>query len=417
MKRGIIFILAISLTVMMVGLSTPILSRSVSESHLSRKYIASTQAFWLAEAGLQRGCYELNNGGDTCVGWTDDNGDKTKTESLGSTGDYTVEIYNPLSDNPTITAVGYAPDISSSSRMEKIIDAVLGIVGVPPFKYAAFGKTYLSMQGSPVTDSYDSCIGAYGGGNLGSNGAIGTNGNYDGAITLGGHAIVNGDASTGSGGSVVIGPSATLNGSTDDQANENLPSVKVPQDLKTLSSSGGYTSIGNPVISGGDYKYSSFSVSNNEILTIDGDVRLYLTETSTNALTVSGNAQIVISSGASLTIYTDGPCYFAGNGVVNESYLPEKFKVLSTYSGPGTGLTIIGDNDTYGGFYAPDAEVELSGNGDLYGSLIGDVVLIKGDGNIHYDECLGQTTQIPGVGDYVVQSWQDKSNPYPIVTP
>ncbi|MFH1767729.1 MAG: hypothetical protein ABH858_01025 [Candidatus Omnitrophota bacterium] len=414
-KKAAAIVLTFFVVIILTILSGPIFSNTLSENNLAKRHLQNAQSFWLAEAGAQRGLWELNNGDGTWTGWTDVSGTKIKTETLGAIGDYTVEIADP-GGSPIVTATGHVPDVSSSSRVERAVEVVAGGGSVTPFSYAAFGGTALVMSGNGHTDSYDSSLGPYGGANVGGNGDVGTNGGVAGAISLSGNATVNGDAATGEGGTVNISGNAKVNGVTTDGCDEQFPSITVPASLTSLSSLGNYSLGGNnnATLTGSDYKYISLSVSGNADLTISGTVNIYLTSTA-NALSTSGNGKIIITSGAKLNIYSDGLCSISGNGIANQTSIPENLVINSTYGG-NNGITISGNGDMYGAIYAPGTKVTVSGNGDIYGSVVADSVSITGNGDVHYDESLADVSPSGGGGSpYTVQSWAETKNPYILI--
>lgn len=403
-KKSIALILSLMVIIVLAALSASIFSISISDNNRTNRYVKSTQAFWLAEAGAQKALWELNYGGGIWTGWSDVSGSKLISVNLG-TGYYAVTVNDPAG-NPVITVIGH----DSKYGIERKIEVTVTTQTNSPFTYAGFGKKSLAIHGNGETDSYDSSLGAYGGSNIGYNGDVGTNGTSSGAISLSGNATVNGDAGTGLGGTVSLIGGASITGTTSDTTNETLSSVTIPSSLSSLAGSGSYTVSGSQTLTSGDYKYSSISISGNDQLTLQGTVNLYLTS-STNAFSTSGNGQLIIDSGAQVTIYTDGKVSLAGNGVVNNTSLPQNFLLYSTYSGHN-GITISGNGDLYGAIYAPNAEIEVTGNGDSFGSLIGNTITITGNGDIHYDEALqnvGSTSTT-----YASGNWKEQENPYPL---
>lgn len=412
-KKSVALILGFIAIITLICFSSVILSRSVTESNLTKRYTESTQAFWLAEAGIQRAIWELNNGGGTWSGWTDTGGNKSITVSL-STGDFSVTVTNPASASPSVESRGHIPNIGTN-RIERDLDIVLGSETISPFSYAGFGKTSVTMSGNGETDSYNSGVGAYGGSNVGTNGDIGTNGIAAGVINLSGNSSINGDANTGAGGTVTLSGNAEVNGTTDDSCSENFSSVTVPSSLSGLSSSGSYSlgSNNTAALNAGDYKFSSMAISGNAILTLSGTINIYFTESSSDALKITGNGKIIVASGATINVYTNGKCDLSGNGVVNNTSLPENFLIYSTYSGSADGVKITGNGNFYGAIYAPDTQIKVTGNGDVYGALVGSTLTVTGNGDIHYDEAL-QDVGSAGSSNYSVGTWREKYNPYPL---
>lgn len=388
-KRGMALILGFTVIVVLTVLGLAIISRSISENNITKRFISSTRAFWLAEAGVQRAFWELSyNSCQGCTQFTNNIctnnpctdcstcGDKCITGSLLQAGvcDYYVLLN---SSNSSITSTGYFPSRTALDRMARTIR----VSGEYLFNYAVFGRQSVSISGNASTDSYDSSKGNYGGSNKGANGDVGTNGATPGAITLSGGAKVYGDAITGPGGTVSISGGAQVvpPGTITDQNNVNLPAVVVPSALQGLS-----PETYNGTISPGDHKYSSIAISGSESLNISSSTKIYLT--GSQSLNISGSGGLNIASGAQVTIYTDGGINISSSGIVNQSRIPTNLILYGTPSCHS--ITLSGSGDFYGAIYAPDASISKSGSSLVYGALIGNQVSIPGSGDLHYDENL-----------------------------
>jgi hypothetical protein len=103
---------------------------------------------------------------------------------------------------------------------------------------------------------------------------------------------------------------------------------------------------------------------------------------------ITGQSQIVVYSGASLTFYVDKYANIAGNGIVNQNQLPSTLMIYGTANAEE--IQIAGNGAFYGVVHAPTANVTIAGNGGLYGAAIGKRLSTSGNGAVHYDECLGK---------------------------
>jgi hypothetical protein len=135
---------------------------------------------------------------------------------------------------------------------------------------------------------------------------------------------------------------------------------------------------------------SSLTLSAQSVLVIEGDVILEVTD-----IEITGQSQIVISKGASLTLYIDKSANTAGQGIVNQNQLPSTVTIYGTANAEE--IQIAGQGDFYGTVYAPTANVTIAGNGALSGAAIGKTLTTAGNGAVHYDECLGNRTY--NIGD------------------
>ncbi|MDD3297165.1 MAG: hypothetical protein PHU64_07420 [Candidatus Omnitrophica bacterium] len=403
-RKAVALILSCVVSVVLAILGLAILSGSIAENNMSQRNLQFTQAFWLAEAGLQKALYSLNE--DNWQGWQDTSGDKSLEQALGS-GTYNVEISNISGGQPQIIAIGLV------GQIQRVVEASLTEVSPLVFTHAAFGKTSLTMTGNSATDSYDSSLGAYGISNRTLNGDVGTNGSSVGAVSLAGNASVGGDVQTGAGGTVEVSGNAAISGDVSDESEKEIPSVEIPSSLSSLVSLGSYSVSANSTetLISGDYKFSSFTVSGNGRVVLEGSVNLYLTSTS-EALKISGNGNVVVSPGADVKIYTEGKVLISGNGISNSTNLPEKLILYSTYSDTGEGVKISGNGDFFGAVYAPSASIKVSGNGDVFGAILGDEALVTGNGNVHYDEALGRLNT--GSCRYSVEEWKESEGTYVI---
>jgi hypothetical protein len=404
-KKSFALILSLILVAALTILGVAIISRSISENSIAQNNLGATRAFWLAEAGLQRALWSLNH--NDWTGWSGDSVNKNILIALATGGEYYVEVSGIGGNSVTITSYGDVPQRSDANVVERAINCLAQRHS--EFSYATFGRNSVTLSGNAYTDSYDSANGSYGAGNRGSNGDVGTNGTTAGAISASGNARINGDAGTGIGGTVVLNGNASVTGTITSNTNVNLAQVSVPGSLSGLSSSGAINVSGNnsQTISGGNYKYSSISVSGNGRLTISGNADIYITSTN-NALNISGNGRLIIT--ASVKVYVDGRCVISGNGVVNNTQLPQNFLLYGASTSDN--IQISGNGNFYGAIYAPDADVSVTGNGATYGSIVGRTAMFSGNGGMHYDEALARMNS---GGNYNVTSWKEQHNPYELI--
>lgn len=142
-KRGAALIICFMLITVLAILSTAILSASISENTFTKKYLESTQAFWLAEAGVNKALNTLrSNYGTTAV-------DNT---ALG-VGGYSALIAANGDGTRTITAHGFVP-FNSPFRQERILEVKMNKLSiVPPNFYdnALYSASNVTINGT----SYD----------------------------------------------------------------------------------------------------------------------------------------------------------------------------------------------------------------------------------------------------------------------
>ncbi len=159
---------------------------------------------------------------------------------------------------------------------------------------------------------------------------------------------------------------------------------------------------GDAPASDGKYYYTASSISvaggNNNPKNVNitsGDVILKVT----GDISFSGQSSLNISTGASLEVFAAQNVDLTGNGVANGTNTtssstvqsPIKFKLWGT--GVASGSTpytvkVAGNGVLSGVVYAPAANVQINGNGDILGSVVGNNITLVGNAAFHYDESL-----------------------------
>jgi hypothetical protein len=374
----------------MLGLASIYMATLQSETQ--EKQILSQQAFWLAEAGIQKAIWNL------------DHGSNTTPETLYPTEHYSVKVTGFGTPNPTVTSIGCVTDDKGNSTFSscdpkdtnniniKLIAARQIQVTTKPeslFTHALFADKSINMFSSVKVD-----------------GDVGTD---TGNIALNSAVTVNGDVSTGPNGTIQKDGSSPINGSTDHNNNVSIPPVIVPPSLSSLTNLGpiNISSGGSQTIASGNYHYSSISINSSAKLTINGTVNLYLSSVS-NALSITSSSQLVVSPGAQLTLYVDGPVNLASSTAVNNvSKIPANFLLYSTYSSkPGSyGVTISSAGDFYGAIYAPDTDVQLFSSVHFYGALVAQDLKVYSSVDIHYDASLAL---VGSSFAYAPKTWQEQ---------
>ncbi len=404
-------IIAFLVILVLTALGAAILMRGANERKVSMRSANSTSAMWVAEAGLNKVLYEYNT--NNCAGMVNETsgvacssctscgtGNKKVSATLATYGDYDATLD---STNTTAQTTGYVPSRSSASKIQRRIQATIGRPQI--FDHGIFAQGQVTLSNNALVDSFDSSVGNYGGANILSNGNVGTNGTSAGIININNNATVQGNLSTGVGGTVIMDNGSTVSGTTTHTNSVALPAVVVPSSLTSLSSGGTY-SLGNNAtgtLNSGDYKYTKLDLHNNAILNINGNVRLYLT--GATALTTQNNVNINIASGANLTLYVDGVLSADNNVLFNSaSHLPSKFNIYSTYTG-SNGVVISNNGTTYAGIYAPQTNITLSNNDAFYGAVVGKTVNLSNNGEVHYDQALA-TLSNP-FENAITSNWQE----------
>ena len=154
------------------------------------------------------------------------------------------------------------------------------------------------------------------------------------------------------------------------------------------------------------WRISSITLQAKETLTIHGDVTLILTTgPNTEAISVTGNAQIIIPDGSSLTVYTAANVNIAGNGLANGNVQPISCQIYGVSTSPGgQEFDLTGNGSLIGVVYAPNGNVKISGNGDVMGSIIANKITLAGNAAFHYDESL---TERESNQPFAIAKWRE----------
>jgi Tfp pilus assembly protein PilX len=415
-EKGAALFLSLLVGVVLLGMALPFLFKMTGRYHITEKSYKSLAALNLAEAGVERAIWELNYG--NISSWSGSSASRTLTipnftASDGDViGDIAITVSDPAGNNPVIESTGSVPFVASAN-LSRTVCVVLQAGGAPPtFDFGVFGDKGATVDNNAYIDSYDSRLGAYGGSNIHHNGDVGTNATTYASLNVGltfdNNAYIDGDAMTGyqsnpnsvihqGNNSVITGQKAALS------APKAMPSVPEPTGL---TYQGDYSLGDNGTGSlSQSSQYTNFTLSNNAVVTIVSNVTLYITGT----FTLSNNAQFRINSGCGVTMYFGGTWNISNNALINNlTQDPTKLLMFGTDSFSGS-KTFCNNTATYGALYFPKADVTLSNNGGIFGSVVANKIVQSNNAAIHYDEALGSlSTGFGSSGAYVVKSWQEK---------
>jgi hypothetical protein len=140
------------------------------------------------------------------------------------------------------------------------------------------------------------------------------------------------------------------------------------------------------------WRTPAITLSGKQTLTILGNVTLVITAAhGETALSLTGQASIIIPAGSSLTIYTAGDIHAAGNGVANANVQPVAFQLWGTdTTETGQSIDLTGNGSLKAVIYAPQGDVSLNGNGNMMGSVTARNITLTGNATFHYDQALAE---------------------------
>jgi hypothetical protein len=106
-------------------------------------------------------------------------------------------------------------------------------------------------------------------------------------------------------------------------------------------------------------------------------------------LKIEGGELVIDNAAGPVTLYLSGDVEMRDQGRVTVTdFAPEKFAL---YLKPGKNVKCSGDIMFHGLIYGPESDIELQGNGEFFGSLVGKRVKLRQDVRVYYDPALRGT--------------------------
>jgi hypothetical protein len=243
------------------------------------------------------------------------------------------------------------------------------------------------IDNDAIVDSWDSGAGGYGGGNIGTEGDIHGNGD----VTITNNSTVSGEASAAGTVTENTGGVAT-EGTQDGAPPAYYPSAGCP--------TGPYTPTAD--MPAGPYAYADASGN----LTVDNKTLELPSGTYyfNNVTVQKGSGRFGPAPGAQITVYIAGSLTVTQSAHLNSFGVPSEMVVMGCGGGGGQFL-FDNNSQSWGAFYAPDRDVVVEQDADVFGALVGQTVTVwkggAGPVSLHYDTQLrefdvaGPRRQIP----------------------
>jgi Flp pilus assembly protein TadG len=232
-----------------------------------------------------------------------------------------------------------------------------------PQRFAAVGLDFITMGGNSTNAYRSNAINAAGN-SFTAKGDIASNGD----ITLTGSTVVSGNAWAGVG-KRVLG----ANHVTGTSSNVSSPLIYPAEDP------------GNAATVNDNYSMPSTAIRN----TVDIDLG------NQNSVRAPGGTyyfrNLTMGAGSELnftgpaTLYLTGNLSLGGHAITNGD-LPKNLRIVLL--SPGSKVSLSGGTDLFADIYAPLSAITISGNGDIYGSIVGKSIAMSGEAGIHYDMSL-----------------------------
>jgi len=407
----------------------------------------------LAELGLEQALYCLNrnqSGGVALAtawdGWTTDSTAHTATRTFPDSGSYqpapnataTVRVfvanYDLQAGAPTVVSKATIQPGGNAPPMSRYLQVTLARRAL--WSYGLVGRTRVQLNSNARVDSWDSGsddspttpVTAYAAGVRRDNGSVGTVSAVNGAVGLNSNAEVYGQVNTG-GGTVTTLSNARIYGATtpartnvdasrvNNQFEFTFPPITVPSPptINTIGGSiTGNSTLPNPAIhspnpADGKY-YFSFGIgtnidlaSNKTLRITDSVVLLFNNHAGVPTIHTDSNANIAVTPGKSVEVYTQGDITMDSNNSINIGNEARHFLIYGT-STTTQRITLSSNVVIYGCIYAPNAAFQIDSNCRLYGAIIADTIQMDSNAEFHYDEALGN---FGGRGGFRVNQWKE----------
>jgi hypothetical protein len=418
-QGGVLMVSLFITTAILIGLGSYLLLVRAQYVSVSRSQ-SWNGALAMAEAGVEEALAQLNPGATaktiavdrSANGWgTAVNGRYGPvSRSIVSNGTYSVVFTDAV--HPTIYSTGYVTVPNISATMARVV--YVATTNVPLYNVSLAARTNINMNGNGLTaNSFDS-----------SNTNLSTGGRYDSTKTStnGDVAVLYGTLDLGNhnvSGDVFLGPTATLNGASNQVSgkvytdfNSDFPQVVLPSDAATWTTLAPPNILGgiiNGVLSLGAKTYDYvFNTSGDYILPAGGSiyvntnahVRVKIASGGTDKVLVAGSG----NNAGQLTVYIAAANFtIGGNGTVDGGRAANL-----TYFGlpSNTSISLSGNAAFTGTLYAPSASLSLNGGGssdyDFVGCCVAASVTFNGHFMFHFDEDLINSGANRG---YLAVSW------------
>jgi hypothetical protein len=365
----------------------------------------------IAEAGVEEAMAHINSRPSSLAtnGWAISGSKFVKSRNIGS-GYFFTEI--TATKPPVIRSIGFGRIPLQTNFTSR---AILVTTRPGPPAWGIVARNNITLGGlSALVDSFDSSDPRY----------SGPGGVYDplrrldraGVATLSsnrpaidtGTAKIYGSVATGPGGTAVgaVGDGQWLSTSSGiqpghffDDFNMSIPDATLPSGVNSALSpptSGSVSSMTYRFVLGNnDYSMTSLFLNGDDMV-ITGKARLYIT----GDFKVTGGGSITITSTGTLELYVGGAIDLGGRGVVNLSQTANSCSVFGLPT--CVSFKYSGSSALTARVYAPNADIQMGGSTDFYGSMVGNRLDFSGTPGIHYDEALGTSSP-----DFRIASWEE----------
>lgn len=381
-QRGAILV-SLILTLTIIAILGAVMVQMTTTATLGELFANRQQrAYYLAEAGGRYAVPQIL--ADPAQAEIDLHG---KTFTLAGGDQFTFTLDN---STPDVTILDSAGMVQPGDWLESRVKITYRIPWPRKFSYGAFtGTQRLTVDDDAYLDSYDSSLGPWTSEGTSGNGHVGTNRTGKNSIDIKRRSKVYGNATVGPGGNLAkdirVANTALLSGTRgtltagEDMTPKTMPAGGgAPVDLLLINNQT-YT------FTTGEYRLNLLEVGDNAVLTISGNVTLYVED----RIRFTDWGTLDILAGGSLTMYAADEFAAENTARINQNGKPGNFVIFGTAG--FNKMNVKDDALMKGAIYAPGANAQMDRNAELFGSIIADKVTLKDSAKLHYDEALGRS--------------------------
>lgn len=413
--RASVLIVALLVSALIAVVLGSYLNLNLSSSRLARRTFNGYAALNIAEAGLEEGVWSFNraSSGDTSAwaDWTQTSGAGRRRFGPFTLSQNTIGWVKVYVDNVTPSAFSRPKIVTQSTvgaegetPVTKMLEVSLrrrsyfagGLVARERVVFSGANVSVDSWNSDPDQSAATAAV-PYSAAVRTDQGSVSSAAFVNSAVLLN-NATVWGYVATG-GEQPQVGARGSIRGAntpvgvavdsrritTDFSANFDV--LPAPLDGTTLLTLGPTIGVAGMATK---WRTSSLVLKGSETLTVYGDVTLILTAGSgATAISVTGNASIIIPANSSLKIYAEGNVAISGNGLGNGNVQPISCQIWGTnQTVAGQTIAVQGNGALRAAIYAPNGDVSINGNGDVMGSIVARNIALTGNASFHFDEAL-----------------------------
>jgi len=371
-ERGFVMPLALLAVVVLLVMGTGLLSLAQHNRLLTVRAASDIAARCAADAGLTKAVFEMNQRLKDGT-WDSNSLPQSMHEALpncDATFGYTIE--------PDLDSSYVVGCVGNSGCASRTVSATLRLRGL--FDYGILTQDTITLKSGTIVDGYDS-----------QNPSDG-----DVPVQI---ATTSSDE-----GSIDLSPGATVDGEVLVGIDAYFPTVTPPP----LPDMGAITVETGPLtISAEDSgKYTSIDTKQGTTLIFDGGGEVVLHVTGN--IDLGQDSELLIQPGTSLVIYLDGDLYARNSaGINNATEDSTSFVLYGT--GENQTFDLKAKTEWYGAVYAPNADVTIRADADVYGSFVTSNFETTGGGShIYYDAALRDVSETDVAAYFAVDRWQEQ---------